>query len=407
MINEAQKKVIDSNDRFLFLLACAGSGKTRVIVEKIKRHLNEGVAPDQILAITFTRKSAEEMRLRIQNDQVHVHTFHSLAHHQLQTSCGIDYQIADEKSLPFNKDQLLQISLFKNGMGRVRKPWVYHRYQHHMKQHRLKDFDDLLIDYMTLPKTKRSTYTYVFIDEFQDTNPLQFEMLRTMIHPKIHVLAVGDPDQSIYRFRGSDETVIDTYLKTYGATLHTLTYNHRSTPVIIDLANRLIRHNHTKFKKTMVAYRKDQGYIKVLKHHDLKSEAESIIDHLKKAIRRGVKSHHVAIIYRNHHRANEIRFQLRKSHLRYTEGEPMIDAFQLMSIHQSKGLEFEMVMIIGMESGEIPTRHTKTSKAMFEERRLLFVGITRAKHTLYLSWVRHGDLNRYQKVSRFMKDCGF
>jgi DNA helicase II / ATP-dependent DNA helicase PcrA len=407
MINDEQKKVIDSKDRFLFLLACAGSGKTRVIVEKIKKHLVEGVLPEHILAITFTKKSAEEMKQRVNHIDVRIHTFHQLAHIELQKHADYPYQISEQTHLIFRETDLLSISLYKNSMFKHQKPLVYKRYKNHMEKHHLKDFDDLLIDYLSLPKKIHEQFRYVFVDEFQDTNRLQYEMLKKMIHKDICVLAVGDPDQSIYRFRGAEDKIIETYIKDFDATIHTLTYNYRSSPQIVHHANRLIARNNQKFKKKMIAMKDENGVVEKLTFKDMLEEAEYISNHIKALKMNKVKPHNIAIIYRNHHRSNDVRFVFRKHHILYTDEEKKEGHINLMSIHQSKGLEFDTVFIIGLEQNEIPSRHTKTNEALKEERRLLFVGITRAQRNIYVTHVVYGDLGIHQKASTFVKDCGF
>jgi DNA helicase II / ATP-dependent DNA helicase PcrA len=102
-LNDEQKKVVDSNERFLFLLAGAGSGKTRVIVERIKHLLSKGVQPKEILAITFTRKAAHEMRERVGNDQVDIHTFHQFCFLRLKADYQMSFTMVEEEKLPFEE----------------------------------------------------------------------------------------------------------------------------------------------------------------------------------------------------------------------------------------------------------------------------------------------------------------
>jgi DNA helicase II / ATP-dependent DNA helicase PcrA len=174
-VNDEQKKVIDAKENFLFLLAGAGSGKTRVIVEKIKILVNEGADPKKILAITFTRKSAQEMVERIGNIEVNIHTFHQLCLSQIKKDFNYDFNILEEQKINFTKLQCLKISLYKNSLYRTRKPFFYNAYERALKESNLKDYDDLLIDFFKKNKKNCEIFDHIFIDEFQDTNLLQFD----------------------------------------------------------------------------------------------------------------------------------------------------------------------------------------------------------------------------------------
>ena len=112
-LNDMQKKVVYSNERFLFLLAGAGSGKTRVVIERIKYLLNEGVDENEILALTFTNKAANEMKHRIGRDDMNIHTFHQFCYKELKTKTEYTYQIFIEEEHQFSKRDCLEVSLYK------------------------------------------------------------------------------------------------------------------------------------------------------------------------------------------------------------------------------------------------------------------------------------------------------
>ena len=409
-LNIEQEKVIKSHHRFLFLLAGAGSGKTRVIVEKIRRLLEEGVSPNHILAITFTRKSAQEMIERVKYPDVHIHTFHQLCLKRLKTYSTYNYDIVNENDIPYTKEELLKISKHKNSLYRTTKPKAYNRYQEYLKSQHKKDFDDLLIDFKRLVDHHHYTpnYHYIFVDEFQDTNLLQYEVLKKLIKPYTKVLAVGDPDQSIYQFRGAHSKIISYYVKDYQAELFTLTMNYRSTPEIIDVANKLIKRNNRTYKKELKT--NQTAYVPPLSISfiDQTDEAHYLINDIKRHQALGIKLHEIAILYRNHFRAYELKHHMDLVDFPYQESDSYHQnhIIHMMTIHQAKGLEFEVVYIIGLEQRLLPSAFDFTLSELDEERRLMFVAMTRAKKYLYLTHVKCNSFNILQKPSLFIKECG-
>ncbi|MCD8562134.1 MAG: UvrD-helicase domain-containing protein [Acholeplasmataceae bacterium] len=196
MLNEEQMKVVNSNDPFIFLLAGAGSGKTRVIVEKIKRHIEEGVRPESVLAITFTRKSSEEMKERIHNSDVRVHTFHQLAYLILKDELKMTFDVIhDDISRQFAHEELLAVTNYKNKLYQTKRPFVFKRYQDTLKRHHVLDFDDLLLFCLKAIKDDPSlkTFDYIFVDEFQDTNLLQYTLLKQLLKKDTKTFRSGRP----------------------------------------------------------------------------------------------------------------------------------------------------------------------------------------------------------------------
>lgn len=407
-LNDEQKKVIESDNRFLFLLAGAGSGKTRVIVEKIKYVIESGINPKEILAITFTRKSAHEMKERIKNSDIDIHTFHQFCLIKLQ-DLGYPYKIIDEEKIPFNQEQLLKITRYKNSLYRKRKPFIYDKYQAYLNGNQLKDFDDLLHDFIKRVqlKTYKPAYKYIFIDEFQDTNLLQYEVLKKMIIKETCVLAVGDPDQSIYAFRGAQSKIITQYVKDYQAMIFTLQTNYRSSPEIIMCANRLISINNRKYKKNLISSQPSMELPSIYRHLNEKKESIWLIERIKSWTKQGYKYEDIAVLYRNHDRSYELRYQLDSKDIPYIKDKHMYDlsGIHLLTIHQAKGLEFKIVCIIGLENRVFPTSYVHTQSNVDEERRLMFVAMTRAKHQLIMSYVLEDSFNQRKKPSKFIKEC--
>jgi DNA helicase-2/ATP-dependent DNA helicase PcrA len=410
ILNEEQKKVVQSKEPFLFLLAGAGSGKTRVIVEKIKKLIDEGLSPSDILAITFTRKSAHEMRERINNQDVHIHTFHQFCFDQLKLNSDYAYHVIDEDNMSFHKDELLKITKYKNSLYRTMKPKIYDKYQRHLRDNNMKDFDDMLLDFIKLVSSKKYTshFKYIFIDEFQDTNLLQYEVLKKLIHKDTHVLAVGDPDQSIYQFRGAQSKIITLYIEEFKAKTYTLSTNYRSTPEIIKVANLIISKNNRKFKKTLQTEHPSHLTPLVIRHKRETDESNFIIETIKSLNKQGIKHHQIAILFRNHYRSYELKYQLDMLDILYQHESNQVvnQGIHLLSIHQAKGLEFEVVFIIGLEKHVLPSIHEHTQSEQDEERRLMFVAVTRAKKQLILSYVQYNSFNILQKPSIFIKECG-
>jgi len=407
-LNDEQKKVVYANERFLFLLASAGSGKTRVIIERIKYLINQGVNPERILAITFTRKAALEMKRRANNEHVHIHTFHQFCFIKLNEEGNKAFQIAEEEQLPFSKTELLAVTKYKNSVYKKSKPAIYDIYQNYLITRGLKDFDDLLLDYYNYIKRYKNVteFDYIFIDEFQDTNDLQYALLKRLIHKNTNVLAVGDPDQSIYQFRGANSKIIYRYIKDYQARLMSLSVNYRSSKIIITHANRLIRRNNRKYHKEMITDDKTENKVFHVAFLNEIEEALSLFKIIKKGI---LERKEVAILYRNHHRAYELKKVLLENDIvikRDDELGFLASSVQMMTIHKAKGLEFDVVIIIGLEQGVLPSFQQNSQLFLDEERRLMFVAMTRARKVLYFSSIQLDDRNHSFTYSQFIRESG-
>ena len=398
ILNKQQEKVVRSKEQHIFLLAGAGSGKTRVVIERIKYLLQNNIAPSAILAITFTHKASVEMQERLNTRSVAIHTFHQFAFQYLRAYTIYPYKIIDEQKLPYNEKELLDISLYKNHFYQIKKPKAFDAYQLYLAKHRLKDFDDLLIDLLNTLKQKiiKINFQYIFVDEFQDTNELQYLILKEMIHQKTYVLAVGDPDQSIYQFRGANSKIIERYIKDYQAKVEVLDMNYRSTPKIINISNQFIQQNIRKLKKTLMPVNQENYEIKKLIFESLELEAEFIIQTYKTFINQGSMPNEIAVLYRNHQRSYVLKNMLNQY---FIDDEIHI---QLLTMHQAKGLEFDVVFIIGLEEGECPSYHTDTYDTLEEERRLMYVAMTRAKKYLYLTYTK--NTGQYKRKSKFFKN---
>src|SRR6478735_3513559 len=298
-LNKQQREAVTHMEGPLLILAGAGSGKTRVITRRVGYLLQTGVRAGNILAITFTNKAAGEMRQRVEalvpGNRVWVSTFHSLGARLLRQYAdrlGIDrnftiYDTDDRNKLvkdalaatgmddvKFSPDRLggaiskaKNQLLTPNGYEKTANDFftqtvakVYHGYEKRLRAANAMDFDDLLYlpaQALRLNEEFRrdldTRFRYVLIDEYQDTNSAQYEIARRLSVDHPNLCVVGDPDQSIYKWRGSDiKNILDFERDFPTARVITLTQNYRSTKAILHAASVLIDHNKQRKKKSLV-----------------------------------------------------------------------------------------------------------------------------------------------------------
>ncbi|MCH9627878.1 MAG: ATP-dependent DNA helicase PcrA [Chlamydiales bacterium] len=301
-LNPSQLNAVQHLEGPLLVLAGAGSGKTRVVTCRIAQLIESGVSPSQILAVTFTNKAAGEMRERIhallpRYDYPTISTFHSLGvkimresiqhlgyapnfliydeedSNKLLRSClqsvGIKKEVKTFRTLISQAKNALQapsdldLSDLPHSMQRI-FPEVYSLYQQRLREANALDFDDLLFltvklfqDHPDVLAYYQEQWPYLLIDEYQDTNQAQYLMARLIVGQKQNIFVVGDPDQSIYSWRGANIQNILNFEKDYpGARVIRLEQNYRSTTNILDAANTLIQYNNSRYEKNLWS---DQG----------------------------------------------------------------------------------------------------------------------------------------------------
>ena len=321
-LNPNQEIAVHHVEGPLLVLAGAGSGKTRVVTHRIARLLDLGVLPTDILAVTFTNKAADEMRTRIRtlkNAQVLACTFHSLGARILRESIGAlgyknDFTIYDEEDsekllkscleqlqVPDEKGLLRkirhQISSAKNDLTEpddADKEFasIYVLYQQKLKDCNALDFDDLL--YLTVKLLRehdeiRSMYqkrwTFVLIDEYQDTNSAQYTLAKILVEIHNNIFAVGDPDQSIYSWRGARYQNILNFENDFpGAKVVTLDQNYRSTNLILQGANALILHNEDRYDKKLWSGLGEGSKIGVYVAQNERQEADFVANKILKHV---------------------------------------------------------------------------------------------------------------------------
>ncbi|GGH85051.1 DNA helicase-2/ATP-dependent DNA helicase PcrA [Pullulanibacillus pueri] len=329
LLNEAQIAAVRHTEGPFLTLAGAGSGKTSVLISRTGYLINVlNVSPRNILLVTFTRKAAGEMKARIaklpgltplEARQIQANTFHAffltiLRHQGIREeilSSDRYRQIIMKKILKseglqddYQPEALLGLfSHFKiNRMTMADIPDktpaekeqknLFRRYEEWKKQHRQMDFDDILVkaydvlmDTPQLLRSLQARFQYVMVDEFQDTNALQYELIKLLVAQHQNLFVVGDDDQTIYSFNGASNHYILNFHKQFPSSqMTTLTINYRSSAEIVGLGNQVIAKNHERKMKVLQAVRKGEVGPKYLRPDTIDEEADIVVERIKKAI---------------------------------------------------------------------------------------------------------------------------
>ncbi len=347
-LNDRQREAVEYTEGPLLILAGAGSGKTRILTHRIGYLIADGVSPWNILAITFTNKAANEMRERVNRlldtnaaQAVFVSTFHSMCVRLLRRDIhelgyGRDFTIYDtddQKTLirqctkalnldsKMYRDRAVQsrISSAKNMMldaaafeadavSKYEKDIarIYTEYEKQLRANNALDFDDLLIKTVELFKKSpavlaywQERFRYIMVDEYQDTNNVQFELIRLLASRYGNLCVVGDDDQSIYRFRGANIENILSFEKVFPkAKVIKLEQNYRSTKSILNAANDVIKNNKGRKEKRLWTENEDGELPDYIEYDNAKAEAAAIIEKAAESAKHGVRLKDQAILYR-------------------------------------------------------------------------------------------------------------
>jgi DNA helicase II / ATP-dependent DNA helicase PcrA len=356
-LNTEQQKAVDATEGPVLILAGAGAGKTKTIVERIKHLVRKGVNPSSILAITFTNKAAKEMRERIERglaedptinrpismtERPFVSTFHSLGVHILREHAQLaglkrhfaildrdDSKKAVKEALeklgldPKENEpgKILSIISREKGRGMDAEGFrergargyvaevvaaVWPEYEKILSRDNSLDFDDLLLKTEQLLRKEKSVrdhyhriWKYVHIDEYQDTNRVQYEISKMLVGPEHNVCAVGDIDQNIYSWRGAELKNILAFETDYPDTLViTLEENYRSTKNILEAANVVIEKNKVRKKKNLFTGNGAGDKITVSGNLDEAAEASYIAYTAMQMIEKGTPPDEIAVLYR-------------------------------------------------------------------------------------------------------------
>ena len=349
-LNDMQKKAVYQTEGPVLILAGAGSGKTRVLTHRIAYLIEEkGVNPWNILAITFTNKAAGEMRERVDqlvgfgSESIWVSTFHSACVRILRRfidRLGYDtnftiYDTDDQKSLMKEVCRYLQIdtkmykerallsaiSSAKNEMispeeyrldaegdfSRKKIAEVYAEYEKQLRANNALDFDDLLVKAVQLFQTQpdvleyyQNRFRYIMVDEYQDTNTVQFRLIQILSSKYRNLCVVGDDDQSIYKFRGANIKNILNFEEEFpDAVVIKLEQNYRSTSTILNAANAVIRNNHGRKDKTLWTENPEGEKLVCRQFDNAYDEADYIAGAIQKKVKEeGASYNECAVLYR-------------------------------------------------------------------------------------------------------------
>lgn len=367
-LNPMQMQAVEHQDGPLLIVAGAGSGKTRVLTHRIAHLLKKcGARPWEILAITFTNKAAGEMKERVEKlVGVHAHemwvtTFHSACvrilrrdiHHLGYEKNFVIYDTSDQQTLikeclkELNIDEKkfapravgAQISDAKNRLvgpkEYERKAFdyfaevcasVYKLYQDKLKRNNALDFDDLIMLTVQLLEKEegvldyyRNRFQYILVDEYQDTNHAQYRLTNLLAGGHRNLCVVGDPDQSIYMFRGADLTNILDFERDYPeAKVINLVQNYRSTKTILEAANYVVKNNEGRKEKDLWTENAEGQPIVHYLAQDEKDEAFYVVSRIQKIHSKENKPYnHFAILYRTNAQSRAVEEELMKSRIPY------------------------------------------------------------------------------------------
>ena len=367
-LNPEQRLAVESTEGPVLILAGAGTGKTRAITYRMANLIANGVPAESILAVTFTNKAAEEMRNRVSSlllragvppSQPWLSTFHSLCARLLRreaAAAGLprDFAIYDDDDqlaavkLAMTKLQIEDDSLTpRNVLSRIsyaknhaqtaeqlraeafdqnghRTADIFAAYEKLLHDSKALDFDDLLLRSARLLRESTATrekwqarFQYIHVDEYQDTNRVQYELMRLLTGPKQNVCVVGDEDQSIYRWRGADVSILLSFSRDFpAARIVKLERNYRSTQNILEAAGAVVANNPERLGKSLSAEKGKGTNLKYLEARDAQAEAEFVAGELERILNDD-SDQTCAVEYRTNFQSRAFEEVFRRRGLRY------------------------------------------------------------------------------------------
>ena len=358
-LNEAQREAVTHIDGPLLILAGAGSGKTKTITTRLAYLIKNGIPPSNTLTLTFTNKAALEMRnraLAMIEKALYpplLCTFHKFGLLFLKfyiqrlgrKNSFVIIDTNDKKRILKNINDDLptstiasEISKYKNSLitpkeaiKRAQQPLykkiaqIYQKYEEYTIENNLVDFDDLLsLTYKILSENEdikeeiSQRYQFIMVDEYQDTNELQYKILKTIAAPQNNLCVVGDDDQSIYGWRGANvKNILEFKNQFPNVKIIKLEYNYRSTNKILQAANNLIEHNRNRLGKVLKATKESGEDIKILHFQNETQEALAIAKRIKELINKGVPYGEIAVLYRVNALSRSLEEGLNKENIPY------------------------------------------------------------------------------------------
>lgn len=538
-LNPAQQRAVEHSGGHLLIIAGPGTGKTHTLTQRISHLVGSLRSAEKILAITFTNKAANEMcgRLRFADEgsaeSITIGTFHSfclglLRRYVAHTNLPEDFRVASPRQIetllrsvwdmPAKdiKEVMEEISRWKSFSSNQAKPSRLKEYIELLRSHGLVDFDELINATLILLSNNekiaqevRRTFRFVCVDEYQDLNAVQNAFLKELVKDGVILTAIGDPNQAIYGFRGSDVRFFHDFDRDFpGATLWMLRENYRSTQNLLTASRQVISCSREGVPDlAAIAHIHTQGRLVVHESPTDKAEAEFVVHQIenlvggtsmfsrdsgrvKNAGRSQFSFGDIAVLYRLNAQKNALKEALERSGIPYqvsgdralglsseaadalknyaaqatslkvieiletfahsSPGRALfgsdkqlaadwegilhfagksktlaefldsislqkpedrfdfnVEKVSLMTLHASKGLEFPAVFVTGCEEGLLPLNIAGMSSNVEEERRLFYVGMTRAKESLYLSSAQRRFLfgeTRHHTPSQFLAD---
>ena len=369
-LNPQQLEAVNYNDGPCLIVAGAGTGKTKTLTTKIAKLIADGCNPSRILAVTFTNKAAQEMRERVEalvagaGSRVWIHTFHSFGVRILRQHAGAlglsrDFAIYDDsdqkkvvslileqigikdpkkeisqivsqisraKDDMVSPDTLMQSATASGLDFKIRIAEVYRRYEQKLKEAGALDFGDLLVktvvllrDHEDIRSYYQDFFQYILVDEYQDTNHTQYLITKMLAAKNRKLCVVGDPDQSIYSWRGANIRNILEFEKDFQDTKTiTLEQNYRSTKVILDASNKLITKNKKRKEKSLFTDKESGDPIIVREAHSEGEEARWVSQNIKNLVdEEGASLKDIAVFYRTNAQSRNFEETFRRYQIPY------------------------------------------------------------------------------------------
>ncbi len=426
-LNEAQYEAVSHGIIPALVLAGPGSGKTTVITWRIKYLIEESkVSPQSILVVTFTKAAALEMKERFlkmsvpRGSAVTFGTFHSIFFRILkfaynynpehiiseQEKTELIKQILKETDPELCDDKeiipgiISEISLVKGNMIDINNYYsavcpestfrkVYSRYESTMRHANKIDFDDMLILCYELLTARsdilhiwQERYKYILVDEYQDINVLQYKVLKLLSPDGRGLFAVGDDDQSIYRFRGARPEIMLGFEKDFaGAKTYRLNVNYRSTENIVNISSRLISYNKKRFPKDLKAFRGAGDAVLYNEFPDINKENSFIVKTIKQLLNKGYSEDDIAVLYRTNTGSsmiiknfidNGIPFVIKDSINNIFEHWIAKDIISYMKLAMGEGKRADLLRVINRPNRYVSRRYFTDSNTSLEDLKTYF-----------------------------------
>lgn len=447
-LNPAQQTAVDHTGSRLLIIAGPGTGKTHALTHRIAACIKYLKDNEQILAITFTKKAANEFFSRLKNlkcdlSTIEAGTFHSfclkiLKRYYKEAGLNENFNVIEEEKIngilkelwpeQSNRERMQiydRISLYKSSQFDEDIPSEVLLYNNVLANRNMLDFDDILLKVYRLLKSNpailehyQQTYPYIFIDEYQDVNNIQHQLLKMWAGTGNHLTAIGDPNQAIYGFRGSNITFFESFAQDFApATQLSLNENFRSLSFIIEASNQIMQKSASKYIPEVTSNIHSEGKIVIHQAATEKAEAEFVVHTIEKLLggtsmfsqdtkRVGrndlgeVSFGDIAVLYRLNSQSRALKEAFDRSGMPYhiatkeseddvcplrtIEADIDVEKISFLTLHAAKGLEFPVVFMSGCEENILPLHLEGLASNPEEERRLFYVGMTRAKYRLYL-----------------------